>query len=184
MLLRQPKQLYLLFFTELWERFGYMSLQTVFVLYLTHVFHFSDNTSYLLLGAFGAFQWLTPMPGGYLADKFLGFQRAIIIGGVILALGYLACAIPTHTWFLAGLTLLVIGNGFFKPNVSSIVGTLYEPGDSRRDSGFTIFYMGINLGTLIPPPLSRYSDCTLGLELGLYFCSHRYDCQFNDVSTR
>ena len=151
MLLAQPKGLYLLFFTEMWERFGFMCLQTIFVLYLSHAFHFSDHHAYLLLGVFGAFQWLSPVPGGFLADRFFGFQRAIIIGGALLAIGYFVCAAPTKMWFLIGLGLLILGNGLFKPNVSSIVGTLYDHGDARRDSGFTIFYMGINLGTLIPP---------------------------------
>lgn len=151
MLLSQPKGLYLLFFTELWERFGFMCLQTIFVLYLSHQFHFSDHHAYLLLGAFGAFQWLSPVPGGFLADRFFGFQRAIILGGILLAIGYFITAIPTHTWFLIGLGLLILGNGLFKPNVSSIVGTLYDQDDPRRDSGFTIFYMGINVGTLLPP---------------------------------
>lgn len=151
MLLSQPKGLYLLFFTEMWERFGFMSLQTMFVLYLSHVFHFSDHHAYLLLGAFGAFQWLSPVPGGYLADRFFGFQRAIIIGSCLFACGYLISALPHKSWFLLGLTLLILGHGLFKPNVSSIVGSLYQPDDPKRDSGFTIFYMGVNIGTLIPP---------------------------------
>ena len=151
MLRAQPKGLYLLFFTEVWERFGFMCLQTIFVLYLSHVFHYSDQRAYLLLGVFGAFQWLSPVPGGFLADRFFGFQRAIIIGGTLLAMGYFISAAPTHFWFLIGLGFLILGNGLFKPNVSSIVGTLYAHDDPRRDSGFTIFYMGINLGQLIPP---------------------------------
>lgn len=151
MLFKQPKALYLLFFTEMWERFGYMALQSIFVLYLSHALHFSDGHAYLLIGAFGAFQWLSPVPGGYLADRFIGFQRAIIIGACLLALGYLAQAKTGELWFYIGLAILILGNGLFKPNVSSIVGTLYEKGDARRDSGFTIFYMGINLGTLLPP---------------------------------
>ena len=151
MIFNQPKLLPTLFFTELWERFGYMSLQTIFVLYLTHALHYSDHFAYILIGAFGALQWVTPIPGGYIADRFIGFQRAVIIGGALLALGYFILALPQANLFLIGLAVLIIANGFFKPNVSSIVGTLYSHNDPRRDSGFTLFYMGINLGVLFPP---------------------------------
>ncbi len=151
MLLKQPKLLYLLFFTELWERFGFYTVQTILILYLTHALGFSDSMAYVFTGAFGAFLYITLVPGGALADKFLGFQRAILIGGSLLALGYLTLAMPSKFFFYAGLSLLIIGMGFFKPNISSIVGTLYGANDPRRDSGFTLFYLGINLGSLIPP---------------------------------
>lgn len=151
MLFKQPKGLVLLFFTELWERFGYYTLQTVFVLYVSHALHFSDEKAYLLLGAFSALQYITPVIGGHLADFYLGFQRTILIGGSLLALGYLILVLPQLKFFLFGLCILILGNGFFKPNVSSIVGTLYGKDDPKRDSGFTLFYMGINIGSLIPP---------------------------------
>jgi POT family proton-dependent oligopeptide transporter len=151
MTIKQPPGLYPLFFTEMWERFGYMCLQTILVLYLSHALHFSDHAAYMLAAAFSAFQWLTPVPGGYIADRYLGFQRTIIIGALVLGLGYLITAMTGYHWFLIGLAVLIVGNGFFKPNVSSIVGTLYKENDPRREGGFTIFYMGINLGTLIPP---------------------------------
>lgn len=151
MLLNQPRGLYYLFFTEMWERFGFMTMQTLLVLYLSHALHFSDAKAYLLAAAFSAFQWITPVPGGYMADRYIGFQRAILIGGSILAIGYLFMSMPGYNLFLIGMALLILGNGFFKPNVSSIVGTLYTRDDPRRDSGFTIFYMGINVGQILPP---------------------------------
>jgi POT family proton-dependent oligopeptide transporter len=95
--------------------------------------------------------YLTPVLGGYLADRYLGFQRAIIIGGILLTVGYLLTALPEEHWFFLGLSVIILANGLFKPNVSSILGDLYRPGDARRDGGFTLFYMGINIGSLIPP---------------------------------
>ena len=118
---------------------------------MSHALHFSDDKAYLLLGAFSGIQYIPPVLGGYLADRYIGFQRAILIGGSLFALGYFLLVLPQLSVFLIGLCLLILGNGFFKPNVSSIVGTLYEKNDPRRDSGFTLFYMGINIGSLIPP---------------------------------
>ena len=151
MIFNQPKGLFLLFFSELWERFGNMTILTLLVLYLTHHFNYSDTYAYLLQGALGAFIYITPVPGGTIAGRYLGYQRAIMLGAIILALGYFTIATSSSVAFFAGLSLLVLGTGFFKPNVSSIVGELYAAGDPRRDSGFTLFYMGINIGTLLPP---------------------------------
>jgi POT family proton-dependent oligopeptide transporter len=148
---KQPQGLYLLFFTELWERFGFYTLQTIIILYMTKKLMMTDDKAYLLYGTFTSMLYLTPAIGGYLADRYLGFQRAIIIGGVLLAAGYLLTAIPSDEWFFVGLSVIIIANGLFKPNVSSIVGDLYRSGDPRRDGGFTLFYMGINIGSLIPP---------------------------------
>lgn len=162
----QPRGLYLLFFTELWERFGFYTLQTIIILYMTKALMMSDSRAYLLYGTFSSMLYLTPVIGGYLADRYLGFQRAIIIGGILFTLGYLLTAIPSDPVFFLGLSVIIIANGLFKPNVSSIVGDLYRPGDSRREGGFTLFYMGINIGSLIPPLITGVLVSTYGWHSG------------------
>ncbi len=147
----QPKMLYLLFFTELWERFGFYTIQAILILYMTHGLLMQDNKANLLYAVFSSLLYLTPTIGGYLADRYLGFQRAITIGGILFIIAYLVSALANQTFFFLGLSILICANGFFKPNVSSIVGELYQENDPRRDGGFTIFYMGINIGALIPP---------------------------------
>ena len=147
----QPKGLYLLFFTELWERFGFYMVSTILVLYMSKGLSFSDSSSYLLYGAFSSMLYLMPVVGGYIADRFIGFRQSIILGAILFMIGYALMAIPGEEWLFYGLSFVILGNGFFKPNVSSIVGDLYGEHDPRRDGGFTLFYMGINLGALIPP---------------------------------
>ncbi len=147
----QPKTLYLLFFTELWERLGFYTIQTIIILYMTKGLFMQDKQANLLYAAFSSLLYLTPTIGGYLADRYLGFQRAITIGGVLFIIAYLVSALQNQTMFFLGLSILICANGFFKPNVSSILGELYKENDPRRDGGFTIFYMGINIGALIPP---------------------------------
>lgn len=147
----QPRGLYLLFFTELWERFGFYTLQTIIILYMTKALLMPDTEANLLYAAFSALLYLTPTIGGYLADKYLGFQRAISLGGILFVIAYLICAVNDKSFFFLGLSILICANGFFKPNVSSIVGELYKNNDPRRDGGFTLFYMGINIGALFPP---------------------------------
>ncbi|MBS0606483.1 MAG: peptide MFS transporter [Parachlamydiales bacterium] len=164
--LKQPRGLFLLFFTELWERFGFYTLQTIIILYMTKGLLLSDTNAYLLYGTFSSMLYLTPVLGGYLADRYLGFQRAIIVGGVLLIVGYLLTAIPNNQIFFLGLSVIIVANGLFKPNVSSIVGDLYRPGDARRDGGFTIFYMGINIGSLIPPLITGWIVATYGWHAG------------------
>lgn len=148
---RQPKGLYPLFFTELWERFGFYLVQTILILYMAKGLAYSDERAYLLYGAFSSMLYLTPVIGGYLADRFLGFRKSIVLGATLFILGYALMGIPNTKALFLGLSIVAIGNGFFKPTVSSIVGDLYEENDPRRDGGFTIFYMGINIGALIPP---------------------------------
>ncbi len=147
----QPKGLYLLFFTELWERFGFYMVQTILVLYMSHGFHYSDAKAYLIYGAFSSMLYLTPVVGGYLADRYMGFRQSIVLGGTLFIIGYAIMCFPSEQLLYLGLSIVIIGNGFFKPNVSSIVGDLYTEEDPRRDGGFTLFYMGINIGALIPP---------------------------------
>ena len=147
----QPRGLYLLFFTELWERFGFYMVQTLLVLYMSKGLKYSDSSAYFLYGAFTSMLYLTPVIGGYIADKFIGFRQSIVLGGILFIIGYAVMSIPNEKALFLGLSIVIVGNGFFKPNVSSIVGSLYSERDPRRDGGFTLFYMGINIGSLIPP---------------------------------
>ncbi|RYG49578.1 MAG: MFS transporter, partial [Chitinophagaceae bacterium] len=149
--------LYLLFFTEMWERFSYYGMRAILILYLTKKYvegglAIDTSQASLLYGYFTGLVYFTPLIGGWLADKFIGQRNAITIGGIVMMLGqFTLFALNTHTGMYLGLFLLIIGNGFFKPNISTLVGGLYPPGDARRDSAFSIFYMGINLGALIAP---------------------------------
>ena len=151
---KQPKGLYILFGTEAWERFSYYGMRAILVLYLCDAVmnggkEYSRADALALYGIYTGLVYLTPMIGGYLADRFLGARKAIIIGGITMALGELCMAFPALLY--PALALLIIGNGFFKPNISNIVGGLYDDNDPRRDGGFTIFYMGINLGAFFSP---------------------------------
>ncbi|GAB2466821.1 MFS transporter [Hymenobacter qilianensis] len=166
-----PKALYLLFFTELWERFSYYGMRGLLTLYLTKTIlagglEVPAATATLIYGYFTGFVYFTPIIGGWIADRFIGQRRAILIGGTLMALGQfslfsttpgspaVAFGLPLTTCL--GLLLLIIGNGFFKPNISTLVGQLYEQGDPRRDSAFTIFYMGINIGAFLAPLVCGY----------------------------
>ncbi len=146
----QPTGLYWLFMTEMWERFGFYTIQTIAALYLTQGLKFSDTDALLTVSGINSLMYLTPVIGGMMADKLLGYQRSILFGGVLFAIGYLCMALPEYWYFILGAAIVITANGYFKPNVSSIVGDLYQQDDSRRDGGFTIFYMGINIGALLP----------------------------------
>lgn len=152
---RQPKGLYLLFSTELWERFGFYTIQAILILYMTKALGYADTKANLTYATYSSLLYITPVLGGYLADRFFGFRRSIILGGVFSAIGYFVLALPSQTYFFLGLSILICANGLFKPSVSSIVGDLYDVNDPRRDGGFTIFYMGINIGALIPPLIAE-----------------------------
>ena len=146
---RQPRGLPYLFLTEMWERFGFYVVQGMLILYLTEAFGFSDDKSFTIQGVFTALAYIAPMIGGLLADRFLGFKTAIIWGGFFLITGYAMLALPWTSVFYPALATIIIGNGLFKPNISSLLGMLYKPDDPARDSGFTIFYVGINIGVLL-----------------------------------
>ncbi len=153
-----PKGLYLLFMTEMWERFSYYGMRAIFVLYMTKMLLMGDAEASEIYGSYTGLVYLTPLLGGYLSDRFLGNRRSIEIGGVLMALGQFimffsasSTGASAITMMWIGLTLLIIGNGFFKPNISTMVGQLYPKGDRRVDSAFTIFYMGINLGAFFAP---------------------------------
>ncbi len=156
-----PKGLYMLFMVEMWERFNYYGMRALLVYFMTSaIIGFADPTAYKIYGWFAAFVYLTPLFGGFLADRYIGKRHAITIGAVLMAVGQFTLAayglIPPKVALFTGLALIVIGNGFFKPNISSIVGELYEPNDARRDGGFTIFYMGINIGAFFAPFVTGY----------------------------
>lgn len=145
-----PKALPYLFLTEMWERFGFYVVQGLLVLYMTEYFGFSDSSSYTILGVFTALAYISPLIGGFLASKVLGFKTSIIWGGLFLVLGYSLLALPfAQTLIYPALATIVIGNGLFKPNISSVLGTQYSSDDPRRDAGFTIFYIGINIGAFL-----------------------------------
>ncbi|MGX1096672.1 peptide MFS transporter [Amorphus sp. MBR-141] len=144
----QPKALYVLALTELWERFGYYTLTTVFTLYLIDVLKMQDAQAYLLFGAFTAFAYLMPVVGGVIADRVLGHGRAIVLGAAMMSAGYLILALSSTATMYLALGVLVVGNGLFKANVSALLGHFFEDQDTRRASAFTIFYMGINIGSL------------------------------------
>ena len=152
-----PKGLYLLFFTEMWERFSYYGMRAILILYLTKKLMegglgMNEKDAMLLYGYFAGFVYFTPLIGGWLADRYLGKRLAVTIGGITMMLGqFTLFGLNSTTGLYIGLLLLIIGNGFFKPNISTLVGGLYKDGDSRRDAAFTIFYMGINLGAMIAP---------------------------------
>ena len=154
-----PKALFGLFMVELWERFSYYGMRALLILYMTADvidggFAFDDAKAYGIYGAYGALVYLTPLVGGFFADKLVGFRKAIVWGAILMALGQLTLFIGgngNETLFYIGLAVLVVGNGFFKPNISSMVGRFYEDGDKRRDGAFTLFYMGINMGAFLAP---------------------------------
>ncbi|CAM2833536.1 peptide MFS transporter [Vibrio rarus] len=160
-LLGHPRGLFLLFSTELWERFSYYAMRAILVLYLTDTtinggLGWSTKDALDLYGIYTGLVYITPLIGGFIADNYLGQRKSVLIGGVLMALGQFSLALPMGTFgldgqtsFYLGLTLLIIGNGLFKPNISTMVGDLYAEGDHRRDGAFTIFYMGINLGALL-----------------------------------
>lgn len=147
---RHPKALSFLFLTEMWERFGFYVAQGLLVLYMTKYYGFDDNTSGTISGVFMGLVYISPFVGGFLADKLIGFKTAIIWGGLFLILGYALLALSfIHALFYLSLATIIVGNGLFKPNISSLLGTQYKFDDPRRDSGFTIFYIGINVGVLL-----------------------------------
>lgn len=171
-----PRGLYVLFSAEAWERFSYYGMRALLVLYMTQHLHYSRANALEIYALYTGLVYLTPLIGGALADSLLGRRKAVLIGGTLMALGHLAMAFEPLLFHALG--LLIVGNGFFKPNISTIVGGLYHEGDNRRDGGFTIFYMGINLGAFFSPIVCGFlgekvgwhygfSAAAIGMALGL-----------------
>jgi POT family proton-dependent oligopeptide transporter len=181
-LLGHPKGLYVCFLTEMWERFSFYGMKALLLLYLVKYHLFADANGYNLIGAYGGLVYALPVLGGLVADRWLGMRKAVILGGTLLCLGHFGMAIEGHEAavvdgevvrdegalqvFYFSLALIIVGVGFLKPNISTIVGRLYPDNDPRRDSGFTIFYAGINLGAFIAPLLCGWLGETYGWRYG------------------
>ena len=177
---KHPKGLYLVFLTGMWERFSYYGMRGILMLYLTKTWlegglAFDKATASLIYGFATGLTYFTPLIGGWIADNFLGQRRAVLLGGLIMFFGEFALfSINTHFGLYLGLFLLIIGNGFFKPNISALVGGLYESGDKRLDSAFSIFYMGINLGAFLAPLITGFLTDNI-------FATHGVDAQGKEI---
>jgi POT family proton-dependent oligopeptide transporter len=169
-----PKGLYMLFFAEMWERFSYYGMRALLIFYLTKHWLFDDGKSNLIYGAYTSLVYITPVLGGYLADRYLGQRRAVLFGGVLIMLGHCLMAVegsggqgdPIINIFWTALALIIVGTGFLKANISVMVGQLYKLTDTRRDGAYTIFYMGINLGAAVGTILVGYLGETVGWKYG------------------
>ena len=138
-----PTALFVLFFAEMWERFSYYGMRALLVFYMIKgFFGYNDGEAYRVYGAYAGLVYMTPFIGGMIADRLIGARRAVVLGGVLMSLGHLVMTFESAITFYMALALLIVGNGFFKPNISTMVGDLYGEHDPRRDSGFTLFYMG------------------------------------------
>jgi POT family proton-dependent oligopeptide transporter len=180
--LGHPKGLYVCFFTEMWERFSFYGMKALLFLYLTKYHLFGDGPSYDLLGAYGGLVYAMPVIGGLLADRYLGMRKAVVFGGILLCLGHFGMAFEGEQArmvdgvavqdaralqvFYFSLALIITGVGFLKPNISTIVGKLYADNDPRRDSGFTLFVAGINIGALFASLVCGYVGETYGWKYG------------------
>jgi POT family proton-dependent oligopeptide transporter len=161
-----PRGLYALFFTEMWERFCFYGMRALLVLYLVQYHGLQPSEASVTYKWYTSLVYLTPLAGGLLADRVIGLRNSIVTGGILMALGEGALTFSSLPMFYLGLGLLILGNGFFKPNISTTVGKLYRQGDPRRDRAFTIFYMGINLGAGISPILCGYLREHYGFRYG------------------
>lgn len=172
--LGHPKGLYMLFFAEMWERFSFYGMRGILIFYLVQHWAFQQGEGNLILGAYGSMVYITPVLGGWLADRYLGQRKAVLFGGILLALGHLFMAFegdggqsdPTINVFWMALALIIVGSGFLKANISVMVGQLYSLTDTRRDAAYTIFYMGINVGAAAGTILVGYLGQTVGWAYG------------------
>jgi POT family proton-dependent oligopeptide transporter len=160
-----PKGLYILFFTEMWERFSYYGMRALLILYRSNHFLWMQEDASRVYKWYTSLVYFTPLVGGFLADRYLGNRMAVIIGAVLMAIGHFLMAFESYAFFFSALLFLILGNGFFKPNMSVQVGRLYAEDDPRRDAAYTIFYMGINLGALFSPLVCG----TLGEKWGYHW---------------
>jgi POT family proton-dependent oligopeptide transporter len=166
-----PRGLSTLFFTEMWERFSYYGMRAFLILYMTAPataggLGFADANAASIYGTYTASVWGAAILGGLVADRILGQYRSVLIGGAIIAIGHFTLAFKALPFFYSGLALIVVGTGLLKPNVSTLVGSLYSPDDARRDAGFSIFYMGINLGAFIGPLIAGWLAQRVDWHLG------------------
>jgi POT family proton-dependent oligopeptide transporter len=171
--LGHPKGLWMLFSTEFWERFCYYGMRAILAVYVAEAFFNTlpegeaKKAASLTYGGYTSLVYATGILGGFVADRYLGYQRSIFVGGILMAIGMFMLLVEDLNFFLIGLSVIVAGNGLFKPNISSMVGKLYAPGDQRRDAGFTIFYMGINAGAFFSPIVcATWIGATYGYKYG------------------
>ena len=151
--LGHPKGLFVLFFAEMWERFCYYGMRGLLSLYIIKALMEGDAKAFAIYGAYTGLVYMAPVLGGWVADRVLGYKWAVIMGGILMAIGEFLILGGSLNWLYVGMAAIIVGNGYFKANISSIVGKLYSDLDVRRDSGFTIFYIGINLGSLLATSL-------------------------------
>lgn len=166
-----PRGLSTLFFTEMWERFSYYGMRAILVLFMTNAvatggMGLDDVTATAIYGLYTAAVYVVALPGGWIADRLLGLRRSVFWGGVVIAAGHFTLAVPSTQTFYLGLVLIVIGTGLLKPNISAIVGDLYPEGGARRDAGFSIYYMGINVGGFFGPLICGFLGETIDWHLG------------------
>jgi POT family proton-dependent oligopeptide transporter len=161
-----PKGLAVLFFAEMWERFCYYGMRGLLVLYLTKAMFQGDAKAFAIYGAFTALVYMAPVLGGRIADNILGYRIAILLGALLMAVGEFMILGGNEAWLYAGMAAIIVGNGYFKANISTLVGKLYRTNDPRRDSGFTIFYIGINIGALLATLVCVYVGETFGFKYG------------------
>ena len=170
-----PRGLYVLFFAEMWERFSYYGMRALLILYLVGHWNFNDSKANLIYGAYTSLVYITPVLGGYLADRYLGQRRAVLFGAILLTCGHFLMAFegggggqsdPAINVFWLALSFIIVGSGFLKANISVIVGQLYPRTDVRRDGAYTIFYMGINVGAAIGTIIAGYLGQTYGWKYG------------------
>jgi POT family proton-dependent oligopeptide transporter len=166
-----PRGLSTLFFTEMWERFSYYGMRALLILFMTAPvaaggLAFDTATAGAIYGLYTSMVYMTSLPGGWIADRLIGQRRAVLYGGILIACGHFSMAVPSLATFYLGLTLIVVGTGLLKGNVGVIVGRLYSQNDTRRDAGFSIFYMGINLGAFIAPLVCGYLGQRISWHLG------------------
>lgn len=193
-MVKHPRAIPYLFLTEMWERFSYYGITAILILYMSHAFSLTTEKVYAIYGAYGALVYMTPIIGGWLADKYLGAVNAVLIGGGLITIGHFIVAIPDSQFiaFYLGLAVIIVGTGLFSPNINAIVGHLYQENDERRERGFTLAYMGRNIGTVIAPIIASlvaaYYDwhyafivAGLGMLFGLYIF-YRGFSHYNDKS--
>src|SRR5471030_2595244 len=166
-----PRGLSVLFFTEMWERFSYYGMRALLILFMTAPIAagglgFETGVAGAVYGLYTSMVDMTALPGGWVADRLIGQRRAVLYGGIIIACGHFSMAFQSLSTFYIGLTLIVIGTGLLKGNAAVIVGGLYGPGDTRRDAGFSIFYMGINLGAFVAPLVCGYLGQRVNWHIG------------------
>ena len=171
--LGHPAGLFVLFFTEMWERFSYYGMRAILVIFLTGAISgnnpgwgWDTSTALSLLGTYALFVYLTPIVGGWLADNKIGYRMAVVIGALLMTLGHASMAIETPTFLYIGIALLIVGNGFFKPNMTSIISKMYAGKDEKKDGAYNIFYMGVNAGAFIGIMLCGWVGEKIGWSYG------------------